>query len=80
MKNLIIFSATWCNPCQQLKKTLQGIDLGIPVNTVDIDNDPTATTEFSIRGVPTILLMEGTQVIKRQSGYMTSEQLKEFVA
>jgi len=80
MKNLVVFKAQWCQPCKMLSKTLADTDLGIPVNTVDIDNDPTATTEFSIRGVPTILLMEGTQVIKRQSGYMTSEQLKEFVA
>jgi thioredoxin-like negative regulator of GroEL len=62
-----------------LSKTLQGVDLGIPVETVDIDADPTATTEFDIRGVPTVLLMSDNQVMKRRSGYMSAEQLKEFV-
>ena len=79
MKKLVIFSAHWCNPCQQLKKTLQNVDLGIPVETVDIDTDPTATSEFDVRGVPTVLLMHENQVIKRKSGYMNAEQLKDFV-
>jgi thioredoxin-like negative regulator of GroEL len=62
-----------------LAKTLQDTDLGIPVETVDIDADPTATTEYDIRGVPTVLLMSDNQVMKRRSGYMNAEQLKEFV-
>lgn len=79
MKNLVIFKAHWCQPCKQLAKTIEGVDLGIPVSTVDIDANPTATTEFNIRGVPTLLLMEDMQVVRRKSGYMTAEQLKEFV-
>lgn len=78
MKNLVIFKAHWCQPCKQLAKTIEGVDLGIPVSTVDIDANPTATTEFNIRGVPTLLLMEDMQVVRRKSGYMTAEQLKEF--
>jgi thioredoxin-like negative regulator of GroEL len=62
-----------------LGKTLQDTDLGIPVETVDIDADPTSTTEYDIRGVPTVLLMSDNQVMKRRSGYMNAEQLKEFV-
>lgn len=80
MKKLVVFKAHWCAPCKMLGKTLQDTDLGIPVETVDIDADPTATTEFDIRGVPTVLLMDENQVIKRRSGYMNSDQLKEFVA
>jgi thioredoxin-like negative regulator of GroEL len=47
---------------------------------VDIDNDPLITTEFAIRGVPTLLLIEDNEVKKRKSGFMTAEQLQEFVA
>lgn len=78
MKNLVIFSASWCVPCSQLKKTIAATDLGIPVTTVDIDADPTATTEYNIRSVPTLLLMEDMQVLKRKTGNMTAEQLKQF--
>jgi thioredoxin 1 len=78
MKNLVIFKAHWCKNCQPLAKTIAAIDLGIPVTTVDIDADPTATTEYNIRSVPTLLLMEDMQVIKRKTGNMTAEQLKQF--
>lgn len=79
MQKLVVFKAHWCAPCKMLGKTLADIDLGIPVETVDIDADPTATTEYDIRGVPTVLLMNDNQVMKRRSGYMNAEQLKEFV-
>ena len=80
MKNLVIYSATWCSPCQQLKKTLQSINLGIPISIIDIDEDPISAAENNIRGVPTLLLMQDNVVVKRKSGYMSSEQLKDFVA
>lgn len=80
MKSLVVFKASWCQPCHQLSKVLDSIDLGIPVTKVDIDNDPLITTEFAIRGVPTLLLIEDNEVKKRKSGFMTAEQLQEFVA
>jgi len=80
MKNLVVFKAHWCQPCKMLSKTLEDTDLDIPVSTIDIDADPTSTVEYNIRGVPTVLLMQDNMVVKRRSGYMTSEQLKEFCA
>jgi len=79
MKNLVIFKAHWCKNCQPLAKTIESIDLGIPVSTIDIDADPTATIEYNIRSVPTLLLIDDMQVIKRKTGNMSVEQLKEFV-
>lgn len=80
MKNLVIYSASYCNPCKQLKKTIEDTNLGIPVSIIDIEDDPVSTSEYAIRGVPTVLLMSENQVMKRRSGYMNAEQLKEFVA
>lgn len=80
MKNLVIYSASYCNPCKQLKKIIEDTNLGIPVNIIDIEDDPVSTSEYAIRGVPTVLLMSDNQVMKRRSGYMNAEQLKEFVA
>lgn len=79
MKNLVIYSASYCNPCKQLKKTIEDTNLGIPVNIIDIEDDPVSTSEYAIRGVPTVLLMSENQVMKRRSGYMSAEQLKQFV-
>jgi thioredoxin-like negative regulator of GroEL len=80
MKNLVVFSAEdWCSNCKVLKKTMQGIEFNIPVSVVDVDKDPSAAREFAIRGVPTLLLMQDNQVIKRHTGTMSVNQLQEFV-
>lgn len=79
MKNLVVFSAGYCNPCKQLKKVLASTELDIPVNTIDIESDPLSAAEYAIRGVPTVLLMEDMQVVKRHTGSMTAKQLEEFV-
>lgn len=80
MKNLVVFKAAWCQPCKGLSMVLANTDLGIPVNTIDVDQDVTAVKEYAITGVPTLLLIEDNQVVKRKTGMMTAEQLKEFVA
>lgn len=81
MKHLIVFKASWCGPCKSLAMTMQ--DLALPVaqiKTIDIDEDMEAAREFMVRGVPTVLLMEDNQVLKRSSGAMTASQLQEFCA
>lgn len=80
MKNLVIYSASWCNPCAQLKKTLQSTDIGMRFDIIDIDEHPSSALEYKIRGVPTVLLMQDNQVIKRTTGSMSVKQLQEFIA
>ena len=80
MKNLVIYSASWCNPCKQLKKALLLSDLSIPVQTIDIDEDPVSAMEYAVRGVPTLLLIEDNVVIKRTSGVKSVKELQEFCA
>jgi thioredoxin 1 len=79
MKHLVVFKASWCGPCQALAMTMQDLPLPVAqIKTIDIDEDMEAAREFAVRGVPTVLLMEDNQVIKRSSGAMTASQLQEF--
>jgi thioredoxin 1 len=79
MKHLVVFKATWCGPCQSLAMIMKDLELPVAqVKTIDIDEDMEAAREFAVRGVPTVLLMEDNQVIKRSSGAMTASQLQEF--
>ena len=80
MKNLVIFKASWCQPCKALSKTLSEIELGIPVRSIDIDEDMEAAKEYAVRGVPTLLLIEDNQVVKRVSGSLNHKQLLDFIS
>lgn len=58
---------------------IQGANLEIPISTIDIDEDIESTIQYTVRGVPTLLLMEDNQVVKRHSGSMTQKELLEFI-
>jgi thioredoxin 1 len=76
---LKIFSAAWCQPCQQLKKVLKENDIGIPVLTIDVDSYKELCIESNVRSVPTLILEKDGVEIKRTTGAKTLEQLTEFI-
>jgi len=79
---LNLYSAPWCSSCQTVKKALETLtveDLDIVVINID-----TLTREdlmkVQVRGIPTLILQdsEGNEV-KRKSGSLTTQQLKQFL-
>ena len=80
MKKLVIFSAeAWCSSCKSLKESLNKTTLNLPIEIVDVDQDHNAVQEYSIRSVPTLLLMQDNQVIKRKTGTMKPDELLKFI-
>jgi thioredoxin 1 len=81
MKQLIFFSAQWCAACQTMKPTVEQISkqTGVPVNKIDTDYDVSYTSEYSIKSVPTLILLENGKEIKRLVGNQPENKLKEFI-
>lgn len=76
---LVDFSATWCGPCQTLAPILQEVKehFGdkLSVIKIDVDKNQALARNFSVQGVPTLILYkDGTQVW-RQSGLLTKHDL-----
>ena len=78
MKKVIRFTASWCEPCKMLAKTLEDVQTNLPIEIVDIDKDSNTTIEFGIRGVPTMLMVEDGTVLKRLVGMKTAKELQEW--
>ena len=79
-KVLVKFSATWCQPCKSLTEIIKQSNLGdIPVIEVDIDQHLDVAGKYHIRGVPTLVLVENGNEVKRNVGLMTQQQLEQFV-
>ena len=54
-EKILRFTASWCQPCKQLEKTLKGIELDIPVEVIDIDTNQELVEEYNVRGVPCLV-------------------------
>jgi thioredoxin 1 len=78
MKKILRFTASWCQPCKALAKNLEGADLGLPIEVVDIDVHEELAQEYQIRSVPTLVLVGGGTT-KRLTGVKTVAQIKEWI-
>jgi thioredoxin 1 len=81
MSNKILkFSADWCQPCKQLSKTMDALNLATLVEEVDIEKNEALAFEYKIRGVPTLVLLKDGKEYSRITGTKTAEQILQFAA
>jgi thioredoxin 1 len=80
-KFLLDFYAPWCGPCRVLKSVLSNMEgeLNVPVYTFNVDSDPTFTSKYGVRSVPTLKVFENGKVTNSGSGVMNNVQIKNFV-
>lgn len=78
MKQLYYFSAPWCAPCKALGPTMNRVSEQISVTKVNIDNEPSLTTQFGIRNIPTVVLVENGQEVRRFSGNRSYNDVINF--
>jgi thiol-disulfide isomerase/thioredoxin len=81
-KKIILFSGTWCRPCQSYKPTFDKVANQTPnvdFETIDVDSANNLIIEYQIRNVPTTVVVNTDGSIKKQSGIMSERDLKIFI-
>lgn len=76
---ILKFSAGFCQPCKMLAATLEGEDLGIPVESIDIEENPELAQEYGVRGVPTMILIRNDEHVATLMGYNNLSKIKNWV-
>lgn len=79
MKQLLKFKAAWCGPCKSLSNIMEGVDFGVEIKDVDIDDDSETAIKYNIRGVPTLVLLDDGKEIKRTSGVLRIDEIKSWL-
>jgi thioredoxin-like negative regulator of GroEL len=75
-KELYYYTANWCQPCQTLGPIMDEIARQIPVRKQNIDYvDPAVLETANVRNVPTVILVENGQEIKRFTGIKSNSQI-----
>jgi thioredoxin 1 len=80
--HVLYFTAEWCNPCQRTKPIAEELHSEGIINFefVDADSNIDMIKKFEIKTVPTYILIEDGQEVKRMNGAKTREQFLEFVS
>lgn len=66
--SIVYVWAEWCGPCRALKPIMEELSERIQVWKLNADENPDFITNHKISSIPTLLLFDGGEVVKRISG------------
>lgn len=80
---LVDFWAEWCAPCRRIAPTVEELatdyDGKVVVGKMNVDENPNTPFKFGIRGIPTLLLFKGGQVVEQVVGVADKTALKKVI-
>jgi len=79
MRKVLRFTASWCQPCKMLARILEDIPTDYTIEIIDIDENRELAIQYSVRGVPTLVMLQNDIETKRIVGMQTEGFLKEWL-
>ena len=82
-KVLLDFYADWCMPCQNMMPEMEGFaeeNENIKVCKLNVDESTDLAVTFGVMSIPTVILFDKGQEVKRFVGAKEKHQIAEFCA
>ena len=81
MKQVLYFSAKWCTACQATTPIVENIKKSnqAQVAMIDVDYDVSLVEQYNIKSIPTTIILENNNEIKRYVGSITANQLNNLI-
>jgi thioredoxin 1 len=80
---IVDFWAPWCAPCRMIAPVLEDIanefEGKLTVAKVNTDENPESAMRYELTGIPTLLFIDGGEVIDRYVGAAPAHLIKEKV-
>ncbi|TSE21623.1 Thioredoxin 1 [Tepidimonas alkaliphilus] len=80
---LVDFWAEWCGPCRMIAPILDDVAQTyqgrLVVAKVNVDENRDIPARYGIRGIPTLMLFKGGELVATKVGALSKAQLTAFV-
>ena len=81
-KVLIDFYATWCGPCKKLSPILEevaGEHDEIKLIKIDVDKNELLASKFEVEAMPTLVVLEKGEELRRSVGLISKNKVVELI-
>ncbi len=80
---LVDFWAAWCAPCRMLQPTVAEVAeqyaASARVVKVNVDDNPSVSQRYGIKGIPTLILFKGGKEEERVVGAMSKDVISRMI-
>ena len=80
---LVDFWAEWCGPCKMIAPILNDVADEyadkLVVAKLNVDQNNVSPAKYGVRGIPTLLMFKGGELVATKVGALSKTQLKEFI-
>jgi thioredoxin 1 len=80
---LVDFWAEWCGPCKMMGPTIDVVATEYvgkaKIGKLDVDSNGETAMRYNIRGIPTLLLFKGGQVVEQRVGAIGKSDVEKML-
>ena len=79
---LVDFWAEWCGPCQMMLPVIEELakeQTEIKVCKVNVDEQMELARQYRVMSIPTFLVFKDGEVVKRDMGVMSKDELEGLI-